>query len=237
MNNHVEEENIPSIDIIEILKELISKMWFIILVTIAVSASLFVVSVFFITPLYQSTTSIYVLNNNSNSTISNNDFQVSNQLVNDYEQLIKSREIINTTIQDLSLNTSYSELKNNISVVTTKDTRILNISVKSIDPYEAQKIANKVRELARDQIINIMNIDAVNTIDEANLNLSPVSPKITQNTLIGAVIGFIISIIIVSLKCIFDDSIKTTDDIEKRLDLSIIGIIPMDKKSNIKRRI
>jgi capsular polysaccharide biosynthesis protein len=70
-------------------------------------------------------------------------------------------------------------------------------------------------------------IEAVNPIDEAKLPTSPSSPNVEKNTMIGFMIGFALSILVVAVMFILDDTIKTPDDIEKRLGVSVLASIPL----------
>ena len=47
---------------------------------------------------------------------------------------------------------------------------------------------------ASDHIQNVMNTEAVNVVDEANIPDEPVSPSIKKNGLIGAIAGAFIAI-------------------------------------------
>ena len=74
-----------------------------------------------------------------------------------------------------------------------------------------------------------MDIEAVNVVDSANLPTAPVSPSITKWTFMGIVIGIIASIIIIIVKYLLDDTIKSSEDIEKYLGISTLALIPMNR--------
>ena len=86
---------------------------------------------------------------------------------------------------------------NKITVTTQNDTRILSITVKDEDPYVASQMADAIRVAAADHIQNVMNTEAVNVVDEANIPDEPVSPSIKKNGLIGAIAGAFIAIVII----------------------------------------
>ena len=67
-----------------------------------------------------------------------------------------------------------------ITVTTQNDTRILSITVKDEDPYVASQMADAIRVAASDHIQNVMNTEAVNVVDEANIPDEPVSPSIKK---------------------------------------------------------
>ncbi len=175
---------------------------------------------------YESTTSIYVLDRSSGESTTYSDLQVSSQLTADYQELIKSRYVIEKTIDDLDLASqgfTYDSLYRAISVESPSNTHILVVTVTDTDPARAQKICNEVREVAAKHIQNVMKIDAVNIVDEANHPEERSSPSYSKWTAVCAAIGALIVAIAVFVKFITDDTIKTTEDVEKYLGLYTLG--------------
>ena len=225
-NNKNEE---IEINLGEIFAVLLHKIWIIILAAVVCGAVTFFYSFFIITPEYESTTKVYILNKQSGTSVTYSDVQLSSTLSKDYEQLVTSRYVIEGVISKLNLDDTYESLSSRVSASNTDETRIIAITVKDPDPEQAQKIANAVRDLAAQHITQVMDIEAVNVVDNANLPDSPVSPSIPKWTLIGVAIGMIISIAVIVIQHLLDDSIKSTEDIEKYLGISTLALIPMNE--------
>ena len=204
-------------------------MWIIILAAVVCGAVGFLYSYFLITPQYQSTTKVYILNKQNSTSVTYSDVQLSTTLSKDYEQLVTSRYVIEGVIKQLNLDETYESLVGKVSATNTDDTRIIAITVMDPDPEQAQKVANAVRDLAAQHITQVMDIEAVNVVDSANLPTSPVSPSVPKWTLIGAVIGIIIAVAVVVIQHLLDDSIKSSEDIEKYLGISTLALIPMNQ--------
>ena len=97
----------------------------------------------------------------------------------------------------------------------------------------ARKIADTLRTAVSEQIISVMNIDAVNTVEDASLPTKPSSPNVKRNTLIGFLIGFVLSAGLIVLRSIMDDTVKNSDDVEKYLGVPVMGLIPDSQSTDI----
>ena len=73
-----------------------------------------------------------------------------------------------------------------------------------------------------------MDIEAVNMVETANLPTEKAGPSITKWTLLGGCIGAFLVIAVVLLFFFMDDTIKSSDDVEKYLGLSTLALIPLD---------
>lgn len=226
-------EDVIEIDLLEICLLLLNKWWMIILSAILVGVAGFLVSYFVIPDEYQSTTEIYILNNVENVTYS--DIQMGTQLTKDYAHLITTRDVLDQVIQALELNETYGSLVKRISVQTPSDTRIVAITVTDNDPAMAQTIANQVREVASEHITNVMAINAVNVASVANYPLAPSAPSIPKWTVLGFLIGGVLCAGVILVKYMLDDSIKTSEDVEKYLELSTLGMIPVSDEEEAKK--
>ena len=217
-----------TIDLTELFMVLWSEAHIILLSGILMALVAFVGTKLFITPLYTSTTQMYVLTKqDSNSSVTYSDLQTGTQLTKDYMVLIKSRPVLEQVISVLNLDMEVEKLADMISVETETDTRVLNISVRNEDPRVAKNIADAVREAVGIQITEIMDAEAVNTVQEGNLATAPSSPSVMKNVMIGGILGLIISIGIIVLIFVLDDTVKTPDDIEQYLGLNVLTSIPL----------
>ena len=202
------------IDLREIFSVLLSHLGIIILSGLVLGLVAIVGTKVFITPQYQSVTKMYLL-------------------TKDYAEMIQSRTVTEAVIAQLGLDMTHEQLVKKISVSNTTDTRIITISVLDKDPYMARDIANAVRDTAAEHIKNVMNSEAVNVVDEANIPAEKYSPSVSKNGLIGGVLGCMIAVAIILIRFIMNDTIQTAEDVERYLQLSTLGTIPLlqtDKK-------
>lgn len=218
------------IDIGHILSILWEKILVIIATGIIVGLAGFLVSKFLITPKYESETKLYVLNRANDSATTLSDVQLSTQLTKDYQILVTSAPVMNQVIKELGLNMKASELASTISVDTPSDTRVLQITVTSNDPKRAKDIADKVAQVSSKKICDIMKIEQVNVIEEGSLSEEPAVDIVQKWTLIGLALGIVLSCAVIIIRSMLDDTVKTTEDVEKYFDLSTLAVIPISEE-------
>ena len=227
------------VDLGEIFSLLLSRIWLIILSGILFAAVAVIGTMLFITPQYRSTTKMYVLTKQDSSTLTNADMQISTLLTKDYAELIKSRTVIEGVIARRKLDMTYEQLLNKVSVDTTTDTRIISINVMDPDPYTAAQIADAVRDLAADHIQSVMDTQAVNVVDYANIPSRKASPSLSRNGMIGGMLGVLLAVIVIIIIHLSNDTIVSEEDVERYLGLSVLGSIPLlatDKKMKTKKK-
>ena len=233
---NVQDNDEIEIDVSEIFHVLLSKFWAILLAGIIAALAVIAATLLFITPQYESTTKMYVLSKQDSNTLTSQDMQTSLSLTKDYAELIKSRTVTEGVITQLNLDMTHEELLKKMTVDSATDTRILSISVRDADPYVACEIANAIRDVAANHIKNVMDIDAVNVVESANIPDHKVSPSIAKNGLIGGALGVIVAVAIVLITYISNDTIKTQEDVERYLGLSTLGTIPMSEDERKKKK-
>jgi capsular polysaccharide biosynthesis protein len=217
------------IDIKEIFYLLLHKIWLIVLATIAGAVVSWVISNYLIQPIYTSTAKVYVINQQEKSSLTLSDLQSGAQLTKDYMILVKSRPVMEQVIKDLNLQMTSDKLSEQISVSTPEDTRILEISAKHSDPTIAKELADSIAEVSAERMIVIMGIEKVNVMEYGNLPTEPTSPNVSKNAILGGLAGAILVGLILILINLANDSIRTTDDIEKYLSITALGMLPLEE--------
>ena len=241
--NTIRQTDEIEIDLWEICLVLIHNLALIISVGIMVALGTFLFTHLLVTPTYESTTKIYILNKQENASVTYSDIQLGTQLTKDYAELIQSRFVLEEVVQGMGLDLTYEQMKEKVSVTTPTDTRILAITVKDSDPVMAMKMANAIREAAAVHIMNVMDIQAVNVAETANMPMKKASPSVLKNTFIGGLLGVFLIIAVVLVRYLMDDTVKTPEDVEKYLQLSTLAVIPLNegesegkkKKKKVKR--
>lgn len=224
----MKEKDKIEIDVVQMLKVLWKRKLIIALAAIISGAIAFGYSSFVIKPEFTSTTRIYVVNRNQGDKpgLTNQDLQAGSYLVKDYREIILSQDVLEKVVADQKLNIDAKTLARKVQVTVPADTRIVSISVRDGLPEEASRIANALREVASQKIIAVTRVSDVTTLEEARPALSPSSPNIRRNTILGFGVGAGLVIIVVLLIELLDDRVKRPEDIEEVMHLSLLGVIP-----------
>lgn len=226
------------IDLLEVFQVLMSRSWLILSAGLFCALVCFALSMFIITPTYESTTKIYILNKTDSASVTYSDVQMGTQLTKDYAELISSRYVLEEVIQKISMEEEYEDLLDMVSVTSPSDTRIVAITVTDTDPVQAMNTANCIREVASEHIQNVMDIEAVNVVETANMPTEKSGPSVIKWTIIGGIIGVFILCAVILVQYLMDDTIKSSEDVEKYLGLSTLALIPIatDKTTAQKKK-
>lgn len=231
--NHERDE--VEIDLLEILQVLKKRILIIILTALIFAAGSGVYSFFIADPVYQATSRLYILTQ-STSITSLADIQMGSSLATDYLELIQSRPVVEKVIRNLGLDEDYESMLGKLTVENPADTRILNISVQDTDAATATEAANEFSKVAKKQISEIMKTDEPSVVEVAHTPDDPVKPEKAKNVIIGFLLGAILSALVVIVNYMMNDSIKSTEEIERYLGLNTLASVPFDGKKKEKPR-
>ncbi len=237
MNNYQNDE--VEIDLRELFFVWFEKIWSVLICTFIGMIVAAVVTLTTITPMYQSSAQIYILNPSSSlASLSLSDLQLGTAVTSDYMKLITGRNVVEQVINNLNLNTTYEAFVGSISVTNPSDTRFLDITVTNADPYMAKTIVDELTDVSVKRIAAVMEAPEPNITERGIVNESPVSPSFKKNVLIGGMLGFLLISAWIVVRYLLDDTIKGTDDIERYLELETLAVIPLedDKKSKKKNK-
>ena len=181
-------------------------------------------------PVYKSDTSIILVSSTNQTTAIFSDLQANKSLVTTYSEIIKSRKVLEPVIENLDLDYSYGTLKSSVGVAGIGDTQMIQISVSDRDPDKAQKIADEIADVFITEIKDIYKLDNVKVVDSAVKATKPYNINHVKDNIIFVVIGLLISCGIIFIVFYFDTTIKTSEEIENKLGLTVIGIVPLVDK-------
>ena len=219
------------INLSRLLRALVRRAWMVAIVSVLCAVLTVVGTLLFITPKYDSAAMFYVNNNNvsigdSSVSLDSGDLSTSRKLVDSYIVILNTRETLNDVIDYAGVSYTYKELQQMISANAVNETEIFRVTVTSPDPQEAEKIANAIAYILPKRISTIIDGTSAKVVDAAIVPSSPSSPSYTSNAVLGFLIGFVLVVGIISLREIFDTTIRGEDDITQSCPHPILAEVP-----------
>lgn len=225
------EDDVVEIDLLQILNALKKKILWILLAAVLGGGLLGAFSYYVLIPKYTSTAMMYVLSKETTLT-SLADLQIGSQLTQDYQVIVTSRPVINDVISQLGLDEDYEDFLKRLEIENPADTRILSISAEDPDPEMAKKIVDAVAMTSSDYIGDIMEMVPPKLIETGEVPQEKSSPNCLLFTVIGVLAGALFVCGIVSVRVIFDDTVKNEDDVARYLQISVLASVP-DRKGEV----
>ena len=224
----------------------IHRLWIIAFVAVVVTVSVFSIDYLTFVPRYNSTATMYILRQNANKTATTAnvtdsddvaaDFSLALNVVRDCTYLIKSHTVLTQVKQSLSLETpSYEELYKRIEAINPENTRILEVTVTADTPHEAKNLVDKICTIGAETINKTMGFEQINLYEYGTYNHTPCNKT---KPIIYVFIGILAAVLVYSIFLVvylLDATIRTDEDIQTYLGLSILGDIPEANQSKKKK--
>lgn len=215
------------------LKEIIGVFWekkvTIILLMAIFMVIGFIYTSFFVVPKYSASTTLVLAQSASkeDGTITTNDVTLNSKLISTYSGLLESSKVTRQVITNLGIDDSEASIKNNVSVSAETGTDIIKITVKNTDPEKAADIANEMAVVFAEEVKRLYGMDNINTLDVAEPNEVPSNVNLTKTIIIFGIIGAVIGVGYVFVLFMLDNSIKSSEDIEKAMGITVLANIPV----------
>ena len=226
--NETEREEIE-IDLLDLFYYYRSKIVWIIAAFIIGALIAGLATQFLITPKYTATSTMYMVSSSSGSVVDLTDLNIGESISNDYIELIKTRPIINSVVESEDLDYTYEEMLAMLNLSVVADTRIIKIAVTSPDPEEAMVIANDLAMKAEETLPKLMDAPKPNIAEEAIMPTHKSSPSLTKNVMIGALLMLLLTLAILTVMYLMDDTLKSAEDVEKHFGVMPLTVIPEGK--------
>ncbi len=212
------------------LKEMFNMFWtrkvYIILIVLIFVIIGGLYSYLYVSPKYKAYTTLLLAS--SSEEVTTTDISLNNNLVSTYSVLIKSKPVLREVINELKIDETEEKLKNNITVSAEKNTQVIKIEVVNASSYKAKVIANEIAKSFAVQVEEIYNINNVHIIEEAEKPTDPYNINHIKDIAMFAFIGLVVACIYVLIANMLDTTVKTKEDIEKKIGLSVLVSIPVN---------
>lgn len=222
--------NKNELNIIEIINMMLRRWWLIIVMMIVGGIIAFMYTDFFMIPMYKTDGSLYV-NCETESvelddTASAGKLNSNSRLAQTYVEILKRRSFLTGVAADIGNKYTYNQIQDMITITPVNETELLQISINGTDPKDICEILTSILTRAPQELVRIVKAGSVEIVDLPYEPQNPYAPNTFNNTLVGIVIGLILSIAAILWMEIFDTRIKTPDQIKNVYDEPLLGEIP-----------
>lgn len=223
-DNNERDYGLVAFELMQALKE---KIAWILIVTVLAATLGWAVSVMLLPRKYEASVNM-IVNTRTEivGVVTSDSISSAQDLVDTYAIIIKSNKVLNQVIDQLSLKLSYEQLSDWISVDPIRNTQVMKIAAQCADADLAAQIVQTISEIAPAIVADAVEAGSCKVVSEVYTSGRPVSPNTAKNTLVSAALAFVLVCAAVVLKELLNDYIVDDADLERKLGITAIGVIP-----------
>lgn len=217
-----------TIDLKNIIRILYKGLKWLVICTLLGVLIMFVISQFVMTPKYKSDVSLYVTNTDSSNNLNVNDINASQKLIETYIVILEQDEVMAQVANEVALTMpcTYNQVANAIQMTAASDTWVLKVEAETDDPELSAAICNAVAKVAPQVLTEVVGAGTAKAIGTAHVPTAPSSPNVLMNSAVGGVVGLVIAVIIVLLRSLLDNTVKSEEELKDRFYVPVLGEIP-----------
>lgn len=151
----------------------------------------------------------------------------SKQLAPIFESVLTSDAILQQVVDDLD-SITVEALKNMITV-STDATPMVVVTVKGEKESTVSTICEKLVTTGIKKFPEIAEAESVTPLGEMSVKYTGTTSNTKKNALIFAVLGFVLSVVVVIVRRLTDDTVRTGSDIVNGLGMEVLGVIPTEE--------
>lgn len=177
---------------------------------------------------YTATVSVYVLSssNGEQTSTTQSDLNASQLMANDIAELAGSDTVAKRTADELGMKSLEGF---DISVESATTTRVIEISVTADQAEASSVVANKIAEVLSGVAQEVMGVESVNVVDEAQTPTAPSGPPRAMYTAVAFLAGIFLAVAVVVVADMVNTRVRTPEEAEELLGVPVIGRIPKIK--------
>lgn len=221
----------------EILYAVLNRIWLVVLAALIGGFGMYIYTAKFVTPMYRTSITMYV--NNSSKLmdkeeiieyIASSDLATSERLVTTYVTILQSNKVLEPVCEHIKEEYDYTVspalVRGCMSAGAINETEVFRVTISHPDPKVATIIANTIADVSPDVISEVVEGSSTKVIDRAKKPVTPYSPNVPQNTLLGIAGGILVAIVVIGAMVLMDVRIRSEEDLTHLSDAPVLGVIP-----------
>ena len=219
-------EDEETIDLMELARLLWAHIVQIVAAAVAAALICLLVCMFALTPKYQASINMIVNTRQDNSsTFTSDNFNSAKNLISTYAVIIKGNTVLNEVIDTLDLDMTYGKLYKMVEVTSVDSTQIMQITVTDTDAERAGEIAQTIADIVPDVLVEKVEVGSEMCIRDS-INPNKVFPQTKKYVVMAGLLGAVLVCGILVLAHLLHDTVVDDEDVQKKLGLPVLGLIP-----------
>lgn len=227
--------------LIKTLRLLKQNLWIILFSTIIFAIGGYLFNVNFVTPTYRGTTQLVAKTNmlsKSDDTLNAANYKL--LMINTYKSLATSYSILDDVQKKIkktqNIDLSVDQISQMVTVSQEDNSQIFSISVVSETPRISQIISGNIAESLSSKVGKLLGEEnSISIISPARASSIPISPNIKLNTVMFAMIGWLLSVTAIFIWALTNQFVEKEDNFEEELGLRNLGTV-VEMKANQSRK-
>ncbi len=196
------------------------------------------------TPLYQSTTRLYVSVQADSANPATGDLvqgtTFARQIVASYVDVVSSALVLQPVIDDLDLDMSVGALASRVTAEAPLNTVNINITVTSTSGQQSAVLADAVASSLVDAVQTTLEPPVsdgaaspvrLTVVQPAVEPTAPFSPRIPVTVVVAALFGLVLAVLLSVLRNALDTRVRTLHDLEQLTEAPLLGGIAFDPEA------
>ena len=237
MTNETKES--MEIDLQKLIIAFLRRWWIIALCTVLAASGTLYYTRHHITPMYMTGVTIYVNNSRADQHInyvSSTNLATAQRLVGTYIEIIQSDNVLEKVADEVGGGVSASFIRSSMAARQKGETELFDVFITHPDPVTAARLANAVAEVAPSEIERFVEGSSAKIVDYAKVPTVPSAPSVTRNTILGALIGFVLAVAYITVRFLMDVRIREEEDLATLFDVPVLGQIPAFESTGKKKK-
>ena len=219
-------EDEETIDLMELARLLWAHAVQIVAAAVAAALICLLVCVFALTPKYQASINMIVNTRQDNSSFTSDNFNSAKNLISTYAVIIKGNTVLNEVIDKLDLDMTYTELYKMVDVADVDSTQIMQITVTDTDAERAGEIAQTIADIVPDVLVEKVEAGSCKAVSDVIIDPNKVFPQTKKYVVLAGLLGAVVVCGVLVLAHLLHDTVVDDEDVQKKLGLPVLGLIP-----------
>ena len=213
--------------VLELLQALKEKIALILAAAILAAALGWGFSAFLVPKRYEASVNM-IVNTRTEITgvVTSDSISSARNLADTYAIIIKSNKVLNQVIDRLGLQMSFEELYDIVSVNDINNTQVMKIAAQCSDPALAEQIVQTISEIAPAIVADAVEAGSCKVVRDVYTAQKPISPSPLRNAALYGAAAMLLVCAAIVLRELFNDQIIDDNDLEKKLGIPALGVIP-----------